>query len=121
MRGCIVYGVLAVLAALFIAKPVTATTTDTNGTEVVGTCGPVWSMLAGSRPNYEDAVAMDGTDIGVFPDVEVVQATCQRNAVRRTAVGVVVLGAAVAVVRLRQRRAAASAEQPPRSPTAADT
>ena len=118
MQGCIAYVVLAVAAALFIAKPVTATTTDTNGTEVLGTCGPVWSMLAGSSPDYGDAAATDGTDIGVAPDTEAVQATCQRNAVRRTAIGVIALGAVVAGVRLRHRRAAASDSQPPEPSTA---
>lgn len=106
MSGCMAYVVLAVVAVLFIAKPVTATTTDTNGTEVSGTCGPVWSMLAGSEPNYEDAAATNATDIGVRPDAEAVRATCRRNAVRRTAIGVVVLGAAFGAVILGRRRSA---------------
>lgn len=116
MGGCIVYVVVAVAAFLLVAEPVTATTIDTNGTEVSGTCGPVWSMLAGSRPNYEDAASTNATDIGVTPDAQAVRATCQRNAVRRVGIGIVVLGAAFAAIRLRQRRSVVTDGQPINAP-----
>ena len=114
MRGCAISVVLVLAATVFIAKPVTATTTDTNGTEVFGTCGPLWSMLAGDRPDYEDVAATNGSDIGVSPDAEAVQATCQQNAVRRTWIGVV-LAVAVLVIFLRRRRVATPDKRTPGS------
>lgn len=114
MRGWLLTLLVAVALFALVAKPVTATTVDRNGTEIKGTCGPLWSMLAGDEPAYDDAAATDGTDIGVFKDPDVVRRACRANANSRVGLGVGVVGAVVVFERvLSRRRASASQTESP--------
>ncbi len=114
MRGCLLTVLVGVALVAFIAKPVTATTVDRNGTEVSGRCGPLWSMLAGGQPTYDDVAATDNTDIGVREDSEAVGRACRKNAYRRVGIGAGALVVGAVFARLRSgRRAKSSPPQPP--------